>query len=145
MKLMVLTIAGAGMAVAPALAVQPQTTTVEAVSGPAEIDKTTQTEDVRFKSDASDRMTVPVLLSGSGPYRFLVDTGADRTAISREIAGRLKFLPGEDASLHSIAGVSNVTTANVPTLQLTRNAVRNINAPLLEGSNMGADGILGTD
>jgi predicted aspartyl protease len=118
---------------------------IEKAAIPATIDKTTQAEDIKFKNDASQRMTVPVRLSGTGPYRFLVDTGADRTAISRELASKLKFAPGEDASLHSVSGVSTVTTAMVPTLQVTRKEVRNIHAPLLEGVNMGADGILGTD
>jgi len=127
------------------LSAQTRTTTLEAVSGIPDVDKTTQTEDVKFKSDIAQRMTVPVLLGGSGPYRFLVDTGADRTAISREVANRLKFVAGDDASLHSVAGVSTVSTATVPSLQLTRKEIHNINAPLLESANMGADGILGTD
>lgn len=118
---------------------------VEAVSGPPEIDKTTQTEDVKFKSDTAQRMTVPVLLAGRGPYRFLVDTGANRTAISREVANRLQFVIGDNVPLHSAAGVSTVSTARVPTLQLTRKEIPNINAALLNGSDMGADGILGTD
>jgi len=116
-----------------------------AVSRPAEIDKSTQTQDIRFKSDSTDRMTVPVLLSGRGPYRFMVDTGADRTAISREVAKALQFVSSEPALLHSISGASMITTARVPSLQLTRNEVRGINAPLLDGVNIGADGILGVD
>ena len=114
-------------------------------TAPAKIDNATQTEDVRFRTDSGDRMTVPVRLSGTGPYRFLIDTGADRTAISAELAGRLKYAPGDSAALHSIAGVSRITTAVVPSLQLTRKEVRNIHAPLLQGVYMGADGILGTD
>jgi predicted aspartyl protease len=133
------------LATSPAAGAQTQTTAVEAVSGPAQIDKTTQTEDIGFKKDLNDRMTVPVLLSGRGPYRFLVDTGADRTAISRDLARTLNYTAGDPASLHSVTGVSTVTTANVPTLQLTRKEIRNIDAPLLEGANMGADGILGLD
>ena len=116
-----------------------------AVSGLAGIDSTTQTEDVRFRTDAGDRMTVPVRLSGMGPYRFMVDTGSNRTAISAELASRLKYVPGEIADVHSIAGVSRFTTATVPSLQVTRKEVRNIHAPLLNGTYMGADGILGTD
>jgi predicted aspartyl protease len=138
-------VAGIALAASPGLGAQPQTTVLEAVSGPAEVDKSTQTEDVHFKSDATERMTVPVLLSGRGPYRFLVDTGADRTAISREVARSLRFISSEPAVLHSIAGVSTISTARVPSLQLTRNEIRGINAPLLEGVNMGADGILGVD
>src|SRR5687767_8627166 len=81
---------------------QPSTTHVEAVAGLGQVDKTTQTEDVRFRTDRTDRMTVPVVVSGSGPYRFLVDTGADRTAVSRQLASRLKFAAAESASLHSV-------------------------------------------
>lgn len=124
---------------------QTQTTRIEAVSGAPEIDKTTQTEDVGFRSDANDRLTVPVRLVGTGPYRFLVDTGADRTAISRQLASRLGFAPGDAAMLHSVAGMSRVTTARVPSLQLTSREVRDIDAPLLAGEHMGADGILGVD
>jgi len=140
-------VAGIALASSPAFGTQAQTqtTVLEAASGPDEIDKSTQTEDVHFKSDATQRMTVPVLLSGRGPYRFLVDTGADRTAISREVARSLQYVSSEPALLHSIAGASTITTARVPSLRLTRNEVRGINAPLLEGVNMGADGILGVD
>ena len=127
------------------LTAQVRTTELETVSGLANVDKTTQTEDVRFKNDHNDRMTVPVRVSGSGPYRFLVDTGADRTAVSRELASRLKMVAGEQAELHSIAGASMIATATIPSLQLTRKEIRNINAPLLEGVNIGADGILGAD
>jgi predicted aspartyl protease len=118
---------------------------VETVSGVAGMDRTTQTEDVRFKNEVYDRMTVPVSVQGTGPYRFLVDTGADRTAVSRDIVNRLGLAAGSAASLHSIAGVSTVATATVPSLQLTRKAVRVVDAPVLERSNMGADGILGVD
>ena len=145
MHRMLATIAWLALASGPALADPPQTTLVEAVSGQGTVDKTTQTEDVRFRSDFTDRMTVPVLLSGQGPYRFLVDTGADRTAISRELAKKLNLAAGDNASLHSVTGVSTISTATVPTLQLTRKKIHGINAPLLESANMGADGILGVD
>lgn len=128
----------------PALS-QTQPIQMQAVGGIGPVDKTTQTEDVRFKNEAYERMTVPVRLSGTGPYRFLVDTGADRTAISRDLAAKLNLTAGMGVSLHSVAGVSSVSTATVPELQLTRKAVKISDAPLLESSNMGADGILGTD
>jgi predicted aspartyl protease len=128
-----------------ALSAQPVTPSQPPVGGDGMVDRTTQTEDLKFKNDLYDRMTVPVRLSGTGPYRFLVDTGADRTAISREIAAKLNLTSGEKASLHSIAGISTVSTATVPDLQVTRKNVQVVDAPVLESSNMGADGILGTD
>src|SRR4029079_15943618 len=79
------------------------------------------------------------------PYRFLVDTGADKTAISRQLTGRLKLISGTSASVHSVAGVSTVSTANVPSLELARKDVNIQDAPLLDSANMGADGILGVD
>lgn len=118
---------------------------LEATGEPAAVDKTTQTEDVRFRDDRYERMTVPVLLSGTGPYRFLVDTGADRTAISRELAAKLNLGVAGDATLHSVTGASRVSTATVPNLQLTRKQLHIRNAPLLNSQDMGADGILGVD
>jgi predicted aspartyl protease len=90
-------------------------------------------------------MTVPVLLGSSGPYRFLVDTGSDRTSVSRELAGKLGLAERPGALLHSASGRSEVHMAYLPELQTGRRAVRHINAPLLEAGDMGADGILGID
>ena len=120
-------------------------TQVEAVSGPAPVDSRTQTQDVRFKEDAHQRMTVPVRLGGSGPFRFLVDTGADRTAVSRQLAGRLGLAPGPGGQLHSVTGVSPVETVTVRQLQLSARTIGKIDAPVLDAEHLGAEGILGTD
>src|SRR5689334_1444691 len=71
-------------------------------ASPPKVDNTTQTEDVRFKNEAYDRMTVPVRLAGGGPYRFLVDTGSNRTTISRQIASQLNLPAGAGVQLHSV-------------------------------------------
>lgn len=133
------------LAFAAPAAAQPATTVLDPVRMAPEIDRTTTTQDVAFRLDKNDRMTVPVRLSGRGPYRFLVDTGADRTAVSTAIAAELGLLSGPVATLHSITGISQVRTANVPQLELTHNRVRSVEAPLLERAHMGADGILGVD
>src|SRR6476661_5865208 len=132
------------LASAAPLSAQTATTRLDAVAGVPEIDKTTQTEDVNFRN-RDDRMTVPVRLSGAGPYQFLVDTGADRTAVSRDIVARLKLASAGGVQLHSISGVSSVGTARIDNVQLTRAPEQSIDAAVLEGSNMGADGILGVD
>lgn len=116
-----------------------------AVGTAGAVDKTDQTEDIRFRNELYNRMTVPVRLSGAGPFRFIVDTGANRTAISSELASRLNLTAGESGEMHSTTGVSTVATARLPELQLTRRAVKQIDAPLLQSENIGADGILGTD
>ena len=129
---------------APAAAEQSMTI-VEPVQAPVEVDRTTTTQDIAFRIDRNDRMTVPVRLGGKGPYRFMVDTGADRTAVSTAIAADLKLTDGPTAMLHSITGTTSVRTANIPRLELGTDRVRSVEAPLLEAANMGADGILGVD
>lgn len=109
------------------------------------VDRTTQTEEVRFKNERDDRLTVAVRLAGRGPFQFIVDTGASRTAISRELAGQLGLAKAESTPIHTVTGVSTVSTATLPEIELTRRSVRVSDAPLLESANIGADGILGTD
>ncbi len=140
-----LVIAAAAGALAAPLIAQTRTSEFDSVNHPQPIDGVTQTQEVPFVNDGYDRMTVAVHLAGKGPYRFLVDTGADRTAISTELARHLKLAPGGRASVHSVTGVKSVQTAQVPSLQLTQKELRVANAPLLNSSDMGADGILGID
>jgi predicted aspartyl protease len=120
-------------------------TRLDAVAGVPEIDKTTQTQDIQFRNTANDRMTVTVRLAGTGPYQFLVDTGADRSAVSSAIVAKLALTRGSSAALHSSTGVTTVTTARVPNLELTRPTQKLIEAAVLESAYMGADGIVGSD
>lgn len=124
---------------------QPATSQFETVHEHQPADSESQTDEVQFASDGYERMTVDVTLGGTGPYRFLVDTGADRTAVSREVAARLGLPATAKAKLHSVSGETRVAVATLPVLQLSRKEVREIEAPLLERAHMGADGILGVD
>ena len=117
----------------------------EAVSQPGQVDGTTQATNLKFKGDGYDRMTVPVRVGGHGPYRFLIDTGADRTAISSDLARQLSLGDRKGTTLHSVTGASRVETANVPMLDIKAKTVRNLDAALLDSEHMGADGILGLD
>jgi predicted aspartyl protease len=90
-------------------------------------------------------MTVPVSIAGKGPYRFLVDTGAERTVIARELAHRLQLSPGNRAMLHTMSGSGEVATVIIPKLDLSAQSVRQIHAPSLAALNIGAVGMLGID
>lgn len=120
-------------------------THVEAERGAAPVDGDTQAQQVAWKDDGNQRMTVPVTLAGSGPFRFLVDTGADRTVVSRQLAGRLRLDAGRGGILHSVTGTSPVRTVTVRQLQLSQRTIGTIDAPVLEAEHLGAEGILGTD
>lgn len=112
---------------------------------PNAIDSTTQVEDIAFRNDGYERMTVPVVVSETGPYQFLVDTGADRSAVSKTLADRLQLRRSTPVRLHSVAGISAVQTAAMPDLRLTSSKIRIAGAAVLSDDHMGADGILGVD
>ncbi len=117
----------------------------EALSQASPEDPSAAHDKLGFARDSYQRMTVPVRLGGKGPFRFLVDTGSDRTAISRELAVALRLDPGPSARLHSATGETQVAMVVVPNLMLGRQATRRIDAPLLDAADIGADGILGID
>jgi predicted aspartyl protease len=114
-------------------------------SSPAAIDRTTTTDEVALGKDKINRMTVDVSVGGKGPYQFLVDTGAERTVISRQLAQRLNLESGKAATLHSVIGVNAVNTVFIPRLQVSNSLISVVDAPALEAANIGADGMLGID
>jgi predicted aspartyl protease len=98
-----------------------------------------------FTSDTGNRMTVPVGVGTAGPYRFLVDTGAERTVISTELASKLALAPGKTVTLHSMTEVAQVRTAMIPSLTFSKKVLTDIHAPALSAAHMGAAGMLGVD
>ncbi|KQS03287.1 hypothetical protein ASG11_02600 [Sphingomonas sp. Leaf357] len=106
---------------------------------------TTETAPTLNFGDDEDRMTLPVTISGAGPYRFIVDTGAQRTVISRELAGLLKLNPGRDVRMTTMTGSSSANTVIIPLISVGAFGGSRIEAPALEGVNLGAAGLLGID
>lgn len=102
-------------------------------------------EAVDFGADKSQRMTVPVSIDGQGPFNFVVDTGAERTVLSEELANTLGLGRTGTAEVHSISGAQRFQTVTVPSLSVTSTPVRNVQAPLLKRGNLGAEGLLGID
>jgi len=135
----------ASIATPMASAPPPPMTHFETVATSQPVDGAVAPDKVALSKDGFDRMTVPVRLGGAGPFRFLVDTGADRTAISTELAARLGLAAGPTALLHSATGESRIAMAVIDDLTVSRKAVQRIDAALLTASNIGADGILGID
>lgn len=99
----------------------------------------------RTGADQAMRLTVPVTVAGKGPYHFVVDTGADRSVIAREIAFSLGLDAAPTATLHSISGESQVPMVVVPHLGIAGRSTGQILAPALSRDNLGADGLLGLD
>lgn len=96
-------------------------------------------------SDEPGRLTVPVTIGVQGPYPFTIDTGAERTVISRELATRLGLEPGRQVRLTAMSGTTDVATVIIPALSVSSVGATRIEAPLLAAINIGAPGLLGID
>lgn len=95
--------------------------------------------------DESLRMTVPVMVNGEGPFQFVIDTGADRTVISSELAERLGLPDAGKARLHAMGGERDVRIVAINSVQVSTNTARDVRAAALPAQNLGADGLLGID
>ncbi len=110
-----------------------------------QVDTQTEADQIAIGTDRDDRMTVAVQVAGRGPYRFLVDTGSERTVISRDLAHRLRLVDGRNVTVHSVIGSSGVRTVDIPSLMIGSRPFAVVGAPALEASHIGADGMLGID
>lgn len=102
-------------------------------------------ETLQGKADLHERMTINVAVEGNGPFRFLIDTGSQRTVVSTALAGSLGLAPGPQVRIVGMAGEDRVGTAHVETLGFGRQELYGLVVPLLQNQHIGADGILGTD
>lgn len=100
---------------------------------------------IRTGQDDSSRVTIPISIAGKGPYPFVIDTGSQRTVISRQLATALALQTDAPVRIVSMAGLSDVQTVMVPRLSFGRGEMAPIQAPVLEGGDLGAAGLLGLD
>ncbi|HEX3364366.1 retroviral-like aspartic protease family protein [Phenylobacterium sp.] len=94
--------------------------------------------------DAYEHMLAPVTVNGQGPFQFLMDTGANTSCVSRDLADRLMLAATDPARIHTVVGVHERPQVIIDRLQVgerSRKAVRAATLPL----NKGLDGVLGVD
>ncbi|WP_432201890.1 retroviral-like aspartic protease family protein [Erythrobacter sp. W53] len=103
------------------------------------------TEQIELDRDRYERVTVPVTIDGQGPYRFLVDTGAQATVVTNRIVDDLALERNGTATLIALGSSEVVDTIAIDGLEFANRRFNGITAPLLKGRNIGADGILGLD
>jgi predicted aspartyl protease len=93
-----------------------------------------------------DRLTVPVTIGEHGPFDFMIDTGAQATVLSLDLADRLGIAEREPSFLIGMASRKPVDVVRVQDLTLGNRVFDIQTAPLVEQANIGsADGILGLD
>jgi hypothetical protein len=95
--------------------------------------------------DQAARMAVPVRLNGQGPFTFVVDTGANSSVVSREVAEQCRLPSAGFAPVHGILMVEPAPMVRVARFQVGDVRSTNLRLPLLERDTLGADGLLGLD
>ena len=100
---------------------------------------------VRTVAVNDDRVSIPIHIDGRGPWNFIIDTGSQRTVISRNLADHLALPSRRQVTIVSMAGRSTARTVAVPRLGYAKETVDDIEAPVLEGDHLGAAGLLGLD
>ncbi len=98
------------------------------------------------RNDRVGRVVAPVSVNGEGPFRFIVDTGANRSVVSERLAARLGLAPDGDGLVHSVYGVASAPFADVRALSYGTLALPSGRMPVLGGSVLaGEHGLLGVD
>ncbi|MFZ5795973.1 MAG: aspartyl protease family protein [Sphingomonas sp.] len=104
-------------------------------------------------TDDGLRMSVPVMIGQNGPYRFIVDTGAERTVIARDLATALGLAPGKRVRISAMAGSTGAGTFVLPEISIGAETLvegarlrgSGIEAPALLAGNLGGQGLVGID
>lgn len=92
-----------------------------------------------------NRLFIEVQVNDQGPFRFLVDSGADRSVIGSALAEQLQLPVGDPVRLQGMAGAATVGTVIVDRLGLGKSEIGPIRAPALAERDLGAQGLIGID
>jgi predicted aspartyl protease len=121
-----------GLAIAPGAVVTPP-------------DPTQPSKTLGLAADAAARLTLPVMVDGQGPFDFVIDTAAERTVLSRELAAAAHLPEGPKIVVRGAAGDEDAPSAAVRALRVGERTIRDVDAPLLAAADLGAAGMLGID
>ncbi len=112
---------------------------------PATLDDTLEIGGDELPAELAGRMYVDARVNGEGPFRFLVDSGADRSVIGARLAARLKLPAEQRVRLQGMAGTSDVETVLVDRLTLGTSTLTSLVTPALPERYLGAAGLIGID
>jgi len=100
------------------------------------------------RPDRVGRMLAAVKVNGAGPYRFIIDLGANRSVLSSRLAAQLGLATAGTGTVevHGVTGSAVVPMAVVDELRVGSIVLVDQQMPVLAGAVFAdADGILGID
>jgi predicted aspartyl protease len=109
-----------------------------------------QTTEPRYvaptRRDRIGRIWAPVLIDGKGPYRLVLDTGANRSAITTRAAQSLGGAPAvANTQVTGFTGSAMVPTLHVSRLEVGELLIGPSDLPVLTDVFGGAQGVLGIE
>jgi predicted aspartyl protease len=97
--------------------------------------------------DRIGRIWAPVHINGQGPFRLVLDTGANRSVVTHETAQLLGKSVESSGSvqLHGVTGKAMVPTINVQSVEVGDLVLDERKMPVVQDVFGGAEGALGTE
>jgi len=128
-----LLVAGAGWMAAPARACESLDPDAPSVAGAT-------------SRDAAGRAVALISINDQGPFRFIIDTGANRSVLSKALATRLGLAPSGEGVVHSILGAEPTMLVNVESLSFGALRLSSGDTPMFDGPMLADEhGLLGVD
>lgn len=101
-------------------------------------------EDVEARK-LQTRLSVKVHVNGSGPYDFVVDSGADTSVVGLKIARNLALPMGSPIIVNAMTARHIVDRVKVSELSVGGSKFRDLELPALKELDVGGDGLIGID
>jgi predicted aspartyl protease len=96
--------------------------------------------------DSAGRAVALININGQGPFRFIIDTGANRSVLSQALATRLGLEHSGIGVVHSVDGAELAMLVNVESLSFGGLRLSSGETPVLDGAMLdGEHGLLGVD
>jgi hypothetical protein len=97
--------------------------------------------------DRIGRIWAPVFLDGQGPFRLVLDTGANRSAIIGRVADQLGYRGRTDRQVRvrGVTGTAIVPVARVGRMEIGDLLLAPVDLPIVLDVFGGADGVLGNE
>lgn len=134
------------MALAPAMAAPPPAAAKPPVRPAWAPDPANRLFACPTRLDQIGRVVAPVMIDGKGPFRFVVDTGANDSMISQHLAQVLGLTPVQHDVMRvmGITGVQELPWVSIARLTVGAMVMKHLRLPVTQSPVMaGADGILG--
>jgi predicted aspartyl protease len=100
---------------------------------------------VQTAAGRNEHMILPVSINGQGPFRFMIDTGANVSCVSQKLAEQLSLEAASPARVHTVVGVRSRPRVTISHLEIGGRVRRTVRAPALSFRGTDIDGLLGVD